>query len=751
MKYLPAALSLLALLGCDNSTSSSSCPSCDTVDTGTVADEGSWLMFQDAARVQFVFEGAPGADCAAVDGLWSGEMVLLEVDPEVLWFSDTPEHISFNMSVEDFVALFPSLFPDEPPNAVVSWDEVGEAGNQRLVVELMAPVLDGDVLSYEVCALPLSDPDTFEPLPADEQYIPPESPASIGSISLFIDNAAGDLEVHAEAPTEEEPPAPVYVAFSGGGWHSHTALSGWFAGMLDHTSGDSTSGDVGTVMTHVDAISANSGGSWFLTQLAYSTSFRTSLETDRDHWVEVDPDDPTSEGGYIAQTNLAFDTKHPCDAWSGTQGQLCEQVPYLRDYFSMMSLSGTNELNWQMFVENLVYKPFKMKDELSKLTLSSTRQTWADGRDLVIASSLMTNEVVLNQATYKHWGPDTYWNESYTIDDFPNNFVPLYFISDGTKTLNLLGSGSEAASLQSDWEISGDSVSGSVSMVVSADVPVIDATVASSAAAGALASVNADWEAGFSLLSSSASYTAEDFAPPIQISDGEIEFLTTISDNTYTESSDNNLDEFAAAGTMRVADGGYLDNTATAYLLRHLSNNGLLVDHVNIVLFMNSTTVPGVQAGTQTIPESVAVLFGYDPGTKAYAEPLDDKTIKFPLKEGHFVSTYSAHVFNRSVWLDSSLKADWSYIDADKEQVTLRYYSLEVTTVNNSVFGITENTLLNLHLFINEHSSSSALPSNQSIMSSYTDVYDVTRAAVTTTNEDNQLGWTYLAEALQLQ
>ncbi len=58
--------------------------------------------------------------------------------------------------------------------------------------------------------------------------------------------------------------ANVHTAFSGGGWRAHTAQAAWMMGMLD--AGDM---DLDALTQSVGSMASNSGGTWFLTQLAY--------------------------------------------------------------------------------------------------------------------------------------------------------------------------------------------------------------------------------------------------------------------------------------------------------------------------------------------------------------------------------------------------------------------------------------------------------------------------------------------------
>ncbi len=468
-----------------------------------------------------------------------------------------------------------------------------------------------------------------------------------------------------------------------------------------------------TIFANVEVISANSGGSWFLTQLSYSEKFRTSLETGRDAWLTT---------GYIGQTKTIFNTEDPCAGWSAPQALICNSVPYLTPYYAMMNLAGSDSLNWQEFVEEVVYKPFDMNVELDGVTLDGDRQAWADGKDLVVAASLLTDDVVLTQ----------YYTltQSYLVtradSSLPlvQNFTPMYFSSiDSTRTApDLFGAGDLIATYESPrWGTSYVPVA--LSATHPANVPVIDATVASSAAPAAVASERAVEESVLSTGSFAVSYMGSDLAPPIELTTSGVNFISTVAKSGHTT--------LAASSTLRVADGGYLDNTAVAYLMRHMDNNDLLNDGFSVVSFMNSSS-EGVSMGTQTIPESTAGLFGY-------ATLQEDGSIQY-CDDGMCVSTLSAHVFDATAW--QSAVPTWIWSDGD---VALRYYELAVTTVANETFGITAGVPGTLHLFISEDFTSGPLPTDTPTMDSYSNVFNVTRAGVA-----DQGGWAHLYKVFGL-
>ena len=96
-----------------------------------------------------------------------------------------------------------------------------------------------------------------------------------------------------------------YITFSGGGWNSHTASSGWINAALQglrnknpHIPEDKIT--VETLFKNIDGLAGNSGGAWFLSMLAYSEDFEQALTNHPDRWFEKDE-------GYMGQLRQEFD------------------------------------------------------------------------------------------------------------------------------------------------------------------------------------------------------------------------------------------------------------------------------------------------------------------------------------------------------------------------------------------------------------------------------------------------------------
>jgi hypothetical protein len=83
-------------------------------------------------------------------------LVLHTPSPSTLYFADRPQREVGHMSTASFVALWgegENSFATDPPNAVLSFAEPGDRAVDDVVVEIQAPKLDGDQLTYDIKVL----------------------------------------------------------------------------------------------------------------------------------------------------------------------------------------------------------------------------------------------------------------------------------------------------------------------------------------------------------------------------------------------------------------------------------------------------------------------------------------------------------------------------------------------------------------------------------------------------------------------
>ena len=83
-----------------------------------------------------------------------------------------------------------------------------------------------------------------------------------------------------------------YVTFSGGGWNSHTASSGWVAGALKALNNEQQnkfqSGGLNELFKNINGFAANSGGGWFLSMLGFSKPFEDAITKNPSSWFDQD-------------------------------------------------------------------------------------------------------------------------------------------------------------------------------------------------------------------------------------------------------------------------------------------------------------------------------------------------------------------------------------------------------------------------------------------------------------------------------
>jgi hypothetical protein len=86
-----------------------------------------------------------------------GNRILLrDVTPATLYFSDRPQRIAGHIATPEFVELWDKgddSFAADPPNAVLSFTAAGDTVPEDVVIEISQPVLDGTSLSYQVAIL----------------------------------------------------------------------------------------------------------------------------------------------------------------------------------------------------------------------------------------------------------------------------------------------------------------------------------------------------------------------------------------------------------------------------------------------------------------------------------------------------------------------------------------------------------------------------------------------------------------------
>lgn len=608
----------------------------------------------------------------------------------------------------------------------------------------------------------------------------------------FVLFAALYLLAPAHAAAEEEPALDITraVSFSGGGWSTHTASSAWLSGLLAAgQQGLVPTASLQSIFRHQELIGGISGGSWFVTMLAYSPTFAAALDAAPtvDDWFGPDGYMGTQTQAFEAlrpkaKTNLEALLQYFCPLWESAatcklisaaivellfeydQGLFAPGLIFLASLWEGDFAEGPT---WEAAVQ-IVYD---YADELPRFRSTAfqggARAPFMGEQDVVIAGAMGTSIEVLNAA-----GSVNFF-QSNNLSVFPGSSeqppvvgpIPVAFVDpgfpDGTtelRTLDFLPSGAKELLYQSDS--TGEEIRKTLPGRVNRDqVSIFDVGMVSSAAAAAASSEALVLEAiknliGLVMLQTNlASRVTDAQALGQTIASGFSVFMRRAAIGARVDAEDRlvvgdldpaaDIAQLSEERALGLYDGGYVDNLAAAYVLKQiqLAHNP---DGFVLTLFQNGgdmgdakeTAKMLAQIGDQRgavlpLSSDVLNLFGrpdyLNPGTTV---PLS----MFGLE----IKTSSPAIFDAHAWLNAA--PVWVY--QPNEDFRLSYYRLAVETIDNPHFQIEGGHHGTLHLFTNQDAKTSAAPFTAEISAEYLNLFATTRAAVLGE------GYQYLAEAL---
>ena len=552
-----------------------------------------------------------------------------------------------------------------------------------------------------------------------------------------------------------------FVGISGGGWNSHSSLAGLVSGGLDGLSARGRPSDLATLFADVEGIAANSGGSWILTQLAYSSPFVAGLEqpSGRETYNTLGYNGQVADlfrGVSDKKSQRAIDFSKLTSRLSPTLAKAVQPLVDQLSYYARLAKSiGESELKWRNIVDNFVYKPYGMVSDLGGKGLDAARQSWAVGKDLVIATAAQASKAVIEEvdglAQNKIFASTSLQDPKLPTQ---GQVTPLSLISKASgatgspEALAVFGSGDVNLDLTTNKLFADpDLLSSPASATLQATMSIIDATTASSSAMALLAAPRTFGTRALSKpLRNEVSTLLKSMSPLAQISGGQLSSPRTLPPVPPSDTVEQRMQRYNVAGITSLADGGYADNTAGAYMVRHIQDHFSSSEPFALTLFMNSSvdpltgikmpTGPGAtELSSSWVPRDVAKLFGNATGTRndPSSVPFDGIPVFQP-------QVPNAKVFDITAWYGE--KPDWTY---SKGNIEMSYYDLNVQTVDNAAFGVKGGQQGRLHLFITNNKASFAAPVTPSILDEYALNYQVSRDAMA-----NQGGFPHLQEALGL-
>ena len=536
-------------------------------------------------------------------------------------------------------------------------------------------------------------------------------------------NSSNSDETVSEVELNEE---KVHLAFAGGGWRAHSGHSAWTMSLLQNGAVK-----LDDVFSKVEAISSNSGGSWFSTMLIYSPSFVNSIQA-----PNAIQSSSSLEGGWIGGQYKFF--KETGCTYHGFKYMPCvilETLPKIEDDFY-----------WDMIVKDMVFKDFPIQETV---TLKDAVQPWAKGKPLLLASTMLTNEVVLNASS------DIGFNRIYQACCNPSN--PQLKGEKGAicsgdnsmevtpVTFSRMPSGSNYTAPPFFSQDNGEAVfnigyrenySGRLlnttiqNPIVNDGVPVVTAAAASSAALGFAASEKITG-------SDDESWFAEDAALSFSLANSTAKYKVVDGD------SKESLEDLTKNKMVRLADGGPVDNSGVAQLVSFIQQNKGTSDTIHIVAFDNVTTgYPlsglGSDVNVTEVGIDIANLFGkgLSPSNKICAE-----------KDKYCITVPELQIFE--LYALQNTESKWTHTENNNKLIYTKYVT---TTIANPVFNVSGNTPVVLHAFSCIYPTADTAPMNRKGaekfgFGAYGDMISFINRGLT---QNNDTGLIHLYEALML-
>ena len=509
----------------------------------------------------------------------------------------------------------------------------------------------------------------------------------------------------------------VHVAFAGGGWRAHTGHSAWTISLLDN--GSKTLSDV---FTNVGTMSSNSGGSWFSTMLMYSSDFVNDIEAKDavNTW--------TTTNGWIGKQRQNFDAAQCSSEPEGIY------LGCVFDYYTNKTITGGTY--WKLMVDKLVFKDYPLTGK----TLGDAHQPWAADKPLLLASTLLTNAVVLNvesnKVNHRYYqaclSPHTpvlkgdtgsLCSNGIPIDVSPATFSSIPKNSSYLPSPFFPQLGTNTSSSLFNLGYTADYVFGqapkfqaTLSLPISSDNVLVETAAAASSAAGGFGA--SEHITGFFDISS----TFKEDAVSFSMANSKVQYVAT---------DGMDFQQLAGQKVVRLADGGAADNSGVAQLVRSLQLNQQ-ADGFNIVAFDNVSTITTPVKGGANVGIDIASLFGY-------SDPL---CINLEVTK-YCITTPDLQIFDSNALYGTT--ATWTYGTGANQLVYTKY---DITTKANTALGITGGTKGTLHSFTCAYPTAETAPIvGDTDFVAYNDMFKFINTGL---NDKSGVGLKYLQTALGL-
>lgn len=530
------------------------------------------------------------------------------------------------------------------------------------------------------------------------------------------------------------------LSLMGGGYKALYGDAAMVAGLLQYQETQGNLAGLKNLFSDLEVVSANSGSTWFVDLLGYSTNFAASLQ---DYKNFVTP------SGYGGKLNEAFDQYFKALVYElpgAVQDLISAAGSLVGKDFAQYAGVLANIPDWNLFLDKTVFQPYG-----DAATLKATN--FADGakgevlatNSLVYIGALSSDGAAINQ--YDWLGTNATLSSVENAGKAPDgslyNFIPVLFSSPASAAdrpataLPTVSSGDLIVKYATNGGIFQSDATPNTITLTDVSFDGFSAYLASSISSAAAAAVDSKGvlqggilKEALSLLPNAAVNLAldtfKDLAPLGQAttSDG----FATVSDPVpgFLKATSSPSDFSTASAALRFADGGYIDNPSVTAALNVLQNNERL-DGFVVTLF--NYLMPG-DTGDAALNKINA---DYAHIGNAASQLFTGSSQMQSLSFGGLVdlSHPTTAVFDSSKTTGLSAPV-WSYTGSNN--FSLSFYQLGVTTAANNGWGLDVGEAGTFNVW-NITSPVDAIPQLNGLpYSAYNDFYSNIVGALQTTN-----------------
>lgn len=372
---------------------------------------------------------------------------------------------------------------------------------------------------------------------------------------------------------------PLLLSSEGGGLRAMTSDAGLIAGLLkSYQDTRGTQINISTILSHVDAISSNSGSSWFISALAYSAPFETSLQN---YSQLFDPNN-----GYMGLMGKAY-----IQYLNPSNNEASNNFSIISDL--MIKLPN---LNWAEFLDQTVYAPYNTSNQLQGINLHSSigqRTAALPNQALIFEASISADQAAI--APYTPIGEMVASVTNAGVDSSGKafEFIPTAFTSISSKStqvatiLPTIKSGALNLTYTDLLNISQSNPPTSNAVAPNLNFDGLSVFTASAASSAALAVENSKGASGSSPLTLKLT---QELATPVQINASSAVSVGTDYPNAagkdYPVVGALSLNAVSSNPVIRLGDGHYADGTSVTAGMSYFTPDQLK-NGFSITLFGN--------------------------------------------------------------------------------------------------------------------------------------------------------------------